>query len=200
MDAEQPRPEQYVWQHFSPEQIIARDGNRITITQAPFYKPEQWTAVQDEEDGSVLAYRGLYIIMSEDNINQLRDPYPLLPQKAASLHSRLEDGQAVFAAMTAAFRQLAEVFVSLFQSMAPTFEVIGLAIGQAMNAGIDACMHAYIKDGAPYGPTAEGLWRWIREKRKQQNEKSLDDVLRMRDTALKRDALPPHRRRMDESL
>lgn len=48
---------QYAWQHFSPEQIISRDGNRITIAQSPFYQPEQWTAVQHEEDGLILAYR-----------------------------------------------------------------------------------------------------------------------------------------------
>lgn len=91
-------------------------------------------------------------------MNELRDPYLLLPQYAESLHP------VDFKALSNALKPLATTIGDALVSVCKTIAMVSaFACEAAATLGIVATQ-AYTKDGAKYGPTSEGMLQWLKEK------------------------------------
>lgn len=95
-------------------------------------------------------------------MNELRDPYLLLPQYAESLHP--VDFKAIGNALSNALKPLATTIGDALVSVCKTIAMVSaFACEAAATLGIVATQ-AYTKDGAKYGPTSEGMLQWLKEK------------------------------------
>lgn len=96
-------------------------------------------------------------------MNELRDPYPLLPQHAESLHPHINLEQ-MCTEFTKNFNE------NVTQPLTKAFQAIVEAIQPALKPMMEAIQHiseavyaSYLEDGAIYGETQEGYVRWLRE-------------------------------------
>lgn len=98
-------------------------------------------------------------------MDKLRDEYLLLPQEAASLHPPVVDYWKSLQELTTYYKEnlikpLVQALQTLAEALQPVFKEVCTVI-QAVN---DALYAAYLKDGAIYGETQEGMLRWMKER------------------------------------
>ena len=104
-------------------------------------------------------------------MDELKDPYLLLPQEAESLHPQGDYFTALQNLTKHIKEQIIQPMVQAFQAIAealqPVFKDV-LTVLQTLN---DAVYAAYLEDGAIYGETQDGMLRWLREQ---------DEIARLR--------------------
>lgn len=92
-------------------------------------------------------------------MNELREPYLLLPQKAESLHQPVDWSGFIESWNTNVMQPLAKAFQSIAEILQPAFKPVVEVMGKINKI----VWNAYLADGAIYGETQEGFLRWLKE-------------------------------------
>lgn len=92
-------------------------------------------------------------------MNELRDPYLLLPEQAESLHQPIDWSGFIESWNTNVIQPLAKAFQSIVEVLRPALK----PVVDAMSKINEIVWNAYLADGAIYGETQEGFLRWLKE-------------------------------------